>query len=245
MAYSFLKRVENTIYFDGVAMEIYISKDYFKDGTAEFQGDKISTLGIFDFIVYPDQDRKAKGSELHSLGLPMNVIFEFKDYFETDNIQGKYPGSYYVFILDKGCIFVENVIKEQSATNAKNFIFKFHSGKLSKNLKYEDIIDVYTSCVDLNNVKLNNASAMFEMNIAELARSKNDEKIPFRKAINANPNLTQLDYKLINIKQLPNINSTFASMMFENIDQSIHYSLLKTKNHEKEVESPLEKIIKY
>lgn len=245
MGYSFLKRVGNSIYFDGEVMEIYIPKEYFKEGTAQFKGDKVNTLGILDFIVYPDQDRKAKGSELHSLGLPMQIMFEFKDYFETDNIQGKFPGAYNVFVLEKGNMFVDNVIKEQSATNAKDFIFKFHSGKLSKNLRYEDIIDAYTSCVNLNNVKLNNASSMFEMIIAELARSKSDDKIPFRKAINNNPKLTQLDYRLINIKQLPNINSTFASMMFENIDQSIHYSLLKTKNHETEVESPLEKIIKY
>lgn len=245
MNYKFLKRVENTIYFDGEVMEIYIPKSYFKENTAYFKGEKISTLGIFEFIVYPDQDRKSKSSELHSLNLPLDVTFEFVDYYESDNIQGGYPGSYYVFILENGCMFIDSVIKERSATSAKNFIFKFHSGKLSKNLSYDKILDAYLSCIDLNSVKLNNASSMFEMIIAELSRSKVDEKIPFRMAINSNPKLSLTDYNLINIKQLPNINSTFASMMFENIDQSIHYSLLKTKNNEEEVESPLEKIIKY
>lgn len=245
MKYPFLKQIDTTVYFDGELMEIYIPKDYFQENLAYFKGEVINTLGIFDFIVYAEQDRKSKGNELHSLSLPLKVQFEFIDYFESDNIQGKYPGEYYVFILEKGNVFIDNVVKEQSATSAKEFIFKFHSGKLSKNLNYEDILDAYLACINLNNVKLNNASSMFEMIIAELARSKDNESVPFRYAINRQPNVSQTDYNLVNIKQLPNINSTFASMMFENINQSIHYSLLKTKNHEKEVESPLEKIIKY
>lgn len=245
MNYKFLKKINDVVYFDGELMEIYIPKDYFAENSAYFIGEKINTIGIFDFIVYGDQDRKSKSNELHSLNFPLTMQFEFKEYFETDNIQGKYPGNYYVFVLENGCVFVDTLIKERSATSAKEFIFKFHAGKLSQNLNYEDILNAYLASISLNGVKLNNASSMFEMIIAELARSKNDEKIPFRKAINTNPNLSQTDYKLVNIKQLPNINSTFASMMFENIDQSVHYSLLKTKNNEKEVESPLEKIIKY
>ena len=98
--------------------------------------------------------------------------------------------------------------------------------------------------ISLNNVNLENNAVAYEVTIAELYRDKNDETIPFRMSLNKNPKLSMTDYQSISIKQLPDIKGTFQSMMFENMRQSIQYSILRSKTGGKDTETPLEKVAK-
>jgi hypothetical protein len=248
MKYGFLKKIDNTVFFDGEYMEIYIPKEYFAKGIAEYHGDKISTLGIFNFVIYTQpKDTKNKG-ELHLLKLPMEIKFEFNSFHDiTTKLQADLDeDEYRVFELNKGSIFIDNVVKEQSAENSKKFIYLLHGGKLPKALKYQDIIDLYHESIGLNRVSLNNPSVIFEMIIAELCRYKSNIEVPFRMMIGKdNAKVTEYDYNNINLKKLPSINSTFNAMTFEDINQSIISSIKKTRNKETENPSPVEKIIKY
>jgi hypothetical protein len=248
MKYNFLKKVENSIFFDGEYMEIYIPKDYFTKGIAEYQGDKISTLGIFNFMIYSQsKEAKSKG-EIHTLKLPMTIRFEFSSFYDisTKLRPDLEQEDYRVFELGKGSLFIDNVVKEQSAENSKKFIYLLHGGKLPKSLKYEDVIGLYHESIGLNKVQLNNPSVIFELIIAELCRYKNDIELPFRMVIGKdNARASEYDYTNINLKKLPAINSTFNAMTFEDINQAIISSIKKTRNNENENPSPVEKIIKY
>ena len=248
MKYNFLKQVGSALYFDGVYMEIYIPKDYFDKGISEYHGDKISTLGIFNFMIYSEvKDSKKKG-DLHLLKLPMMIEFEFDSFHDittklTDELDVE---DYRVFELSKGSLFIDSITKEQSADNSKKFISLLHGGKLPKALKYEDIITLYLDSIGLNKVNLNNPSVIFELTIAELCRYKKNMELPFRMAIGKIGNsVSSYDYTNINLKKLPSINSTFNAMTFEDISQAIISSIKKTRNSENENPSPVEKIIKY
>ena len=243
MKYSWLKKVDDTIYFDGYLMEIYLPKYYFDKNVAKFIGNKINTLGLFEFRVI---DEKGK-VEKHTFKLPMNVIFEFDDY-RSENIARSEDEvePNYIFTLQNGMMFLDSVKKEQSGANSKNFIFSLHSNKLPSTLPYSDIIKLYFDNLILNKVNIGNPGCILEMTVAELCRSKDDVSVPFRKIIGENfKGTNDIDYKMTNVKNLPPINSTFAALSFENMDDSILSSIRKSINGEKEIVSPIEKITKY
>lgn len=245
MKYKFLNKINDVTYFVGTLMEIYIPKEFLENKIATYRGDMIDTLGLFQFIVYEDENRLPSASEIHSMTLPMNIMFQYQDHYSAKDIQGKFKGRYEVFVLKHGDIFVDTCKKEKSANSTKNFVFRLHAGKIPNNIEYDKVAEIYLDSLQLNKVNLGNPSCIYELSIAELYRDKDDENIPFRHVLNRNPNLSMLDYQAINVKDLPAIKGTFQALMFENIKQSIHYSLLKTKNNDDETESPLEKVIHY
>ncbi|AMS01209.1 virion protein [Bacillus phage AR9] len=248
MKYNFLKKVDNKIIFDGEYMEVYIPKDYFSKGIASYHGDMVNTLGVFNFMVYTQPKESKNKGEIHLLKLPMEIKFEFTTYHDisTKLRADLDKDDYRVFQLEKGSVFIDNVIKEQSAENSKKFIYLLHGGKLPKSLKYSDIIDLYHESISLNKVKLNNPSVIFELIIAELCRYRNNTEVPFRMMIGKeNAKVSDYDYNNIALKKLPAINSTFNAMTFEDINQAIISSIRKTRNNENENPSPVERIIKY
>jgi len=250
MKYKFLRREDSRIIFEGDYMEIYVPKDYFKKGIASYNGDKINTMGIFSFIVYT-QDEKDKGKEgsIHSLKVPMKIEFDYVD-VKTANKKKIKPelkeDDYHVFCLEKGNIFIYNTSSEQTAENSKDFIYLLHNGNLPSIIPYEDIIKLYIESITLNQVNLNNPAIIFEIIIAELCRDKKDLTQPFRKEIGKDKaGITQYDYENINLKRLPPLSSTFTAITFEDMNQSLISSIKKNRNGEKEVDSPIEKTIKY
>lgn len=245
MKYSFLNKIKDTVYFIGNLMEIYIPTEFFKIGMASYKGDKIETFGIFQFVVYTDENERDKHSgDVHTLKLPMYINFQYEESFKAKDVLGKNKDDYTVFTLRKGNIFLDTVDKEQSSATVKDFIFKLHAGKIPNSTLYTDVFKIYLDSIKLNSVNLENNAVIFETEIAELYRSKHDDTIPFRKAINKNPNISLTDYHAIGIKDLPNIKGTFQALMFENIRQSVLYSVLRTKTGVKDVETPLEDVAK-
>lgn len=241
MNYTFLKEKDDTIYFKGYRMEIFLPKYYIKDGFAIFKGKRISTIGIFNFKVYIDEDVKERSAEKHSLNLPMTIEFEFTDSYDTI-IENE---NYHVFILEDDSIFIDNIYMEQTSENTKNFVMKFHSGHLSPDIKYSNILSLYLNSMELNKCDLGNPSVMYEIIISELCRSKTNDKIPFRKYLNRHQDAKDTDYVSTNIVKLPSINSTFAGIISQNITENVLNGISKTKNGEVEDESDLEKVIKY
>lgn len=248
MKYNFFKTVDNAVIFDGEYMEIYIPKEYFDKDIAGYHGDRINTLGIFNFMVYTGTKESKTNGEIHLLKLPMEIKFEFDAFHDvTTKLRPDLEEEdYRVYELSKGSVVIDSLTKEQSAENSKKFIYLLHGGKLPRALKYQDIIEMYHESIGLNKVSLNNPSVIFEMIIAELCRYKDNIEFPFRMMIGKdNAKVGDYDYSNINLKKLPSINSTFNAMTFEDINQAIISSIKKTRNNEAENESPIEKIIKY
>ena len=245
MKYSFLNKIGETVYFVGNLMEIYIPTEFFDINLAKHKGDKIETLGLFEFVVYPDENSRDKNSgNKHLLKLPMYIEFQYEESFKAKDILGKNPDNYTVFVLRKGNMLIDSTEKEMKTGTVKDFLFKLHAGKIPNNIPYPDVFKIYMDSISLNNVNLENNAVAYEVTIAELYRDKNDETIPFRMSLNKNPKLSMTDYQSISIKQLPDIKGTFQSMMFENMRQSIQYSILRSKTGGKDTETPLEKVAK-
>ena len=98
--------------------------------------------------------------------------------------------------------------------------------------------------IDLNGMNLGCQNTIYEMMIGELMRNKKNVKEPFRKTINK-PNVSPLDYKNINMKNIAFFSSTYSAVGFEDFNKAMISSTAKNINNEKEIISPVEKILKY
>lgn len=252
MKYKFLYKEGNSLKFNGELMKIYLPKTNFtKKGSdsfiSEYNGNFIKTMGIFLFEVTTfDNEEKGKSGTIYTMKLPISIRFEYEDsYTEKKQLKDNLPADIYnVFILNNGNTFIENVMAEMSINSCKEFIFMLHKGNLPSIIPYDEIIKLYLDTLDINGINLGSPSLVYEMIISEVCRSKNDKKIPFRKAIN-NGKISQLDYVNINMKEIPMLSSVYGALAFEDMNQSIITSINRTKNGTKEVESPIEKTIKY
>lgn len=247
MKLPYLKQVDKSVVFDGEYMEIYIPKKSLDQKIAYLKGENIETLGVFNFLVYSGGNRDPKKAELRTLTLPFKIQFEFRRFFDTriklsSEIE---ENDYRVFVLEKGDLFCVKTEHAKSSANSKELIFMIHGGHLPSSVKYDKVLDCYLGTTLLNGVDLKIPLLIYEIILAELCRYKEDLGVPFRIAINQNNKLTQYDYTSISIKKLPSLNSTFAAITFEDINNAIISSIKKNKNNEEEKVSPIEKVLKY
>lgn len=247
MKVSYLKKVDKSVIFEGEYMEIYIPKTNFDQNISYLKGENIETLGIFNFLVYSGGNRDPKKAELRSLTLPFKIQFQFRKFYDTKiKLSSEIEeDNYRVFVLEKGDLFCIKTEHAKNSANSKDLIFMIHGGHLPSSVKYDKVLNCYLGTTLLNGVDLKIPLLIYELILAELCRYKEDINIPFRIAINENNKLTQYDYTSISIKKLPSLNSTFAALTFEDINNAVITSIKKTKNGEEEKDSPVEKILKY
>ena len=241
-----LIRDGNSIVFNGDYLDIYLRKEYFKKGLAEHRGSYISAFGMFIFEIRTDKQVKDSADGVkHHFKFPNKIEFNYTEHFELDlQLEGdERKEKYDVFRLTNGNQFMANVNIEQSATAVRDFVFLFHSGKLPSFIKYNDIIKLYYDVLDSNKTNLKSNSLTYEIIISELCRYNKDVEKPYRLALDKDPG--PYDYINYNLKKLPRLNSTFASLTFEGIDDSIVSSVRRTSQGGTEKESPLERVIKY
>lgn len=244
--FPFLVEKDDKIYFNGGKLEIFIPKSYFKNDIAEMYGTFIESLAIFVFKFYEHEDDvKCKTFQI---SLPEKISFKFSESeeFEGEVKRGMEIDKYYKFILYSGDEFLNSVNIPKSYKHMEAFVNLHHTTKIPQTTEYHDILNLYLDSMSINGTSLRMPLGVLEMMISELARDSNNAEIPFRKAIGPKGSKVQpLDYKQISIKNLATINSTFTAITSEDMNRSIISSVNKYRNDGLEVETPIEKTIKY
>lgn len=247
MKVPYLKKLDDSIIFDGEYLEVYIPKSSFDTGIAGLSGEYLETLGIFNFKYFPEGKEHSESAELRTMNLAFKIKIGYSSFYNIRTVLNENIGeeSYMVYCLKRGDIFCLKTANEKSSANTKACVNLIHGGKLPKSVPYGKVLDDYVNSMTLNGVNLNSQLQIFELIIAELYRSQDDLTVPFRKIIGNDPTVSELAYEAINLKRLPAINSTFAGLSFEDINQSIISGLKKSKLGEEEKESPIEVVMKY
>jgi hypothetical protein len=75
-------------------------------------------------------------------------------------------------------------------------------------------------------------------------RNKHNVSEPFRMLINKSNTASMYDFKIVRMNRLSGLNSVFGSLTGEDTYQQIANSIVRTKEHAPDRESPLEKLIK-
>lgn len=245
--FSFLKketfglRTQET--FIGNRCEIYIPNYYFNKAKPDIAiakelGERIQTIGLFWF--------KVDGA-WYEMQLPLKYEFQFSETEKkTLKIKPEFPEeTYNVFILKHGDAFVYDVLHKKDLDDlSKDFIGKMvENAKLPATINYNDSINIFMKAMlatEFTNLGI--AMVSLEFMMAELYRNKKNLREPFRMAYNGK---NGYNYKMVRIIKLPELNSTFTSLIGEDVNNQLIASILRKREGAAENISPVEKIIKY
>lgn len=167
---------------------------------------------------------------------------EDEDNKDDDDIKDEeVDTAHQVFILNNGTAFLESIRFVQSSKNVEKFVKLLYAGKLPK-MTYEQIYQFHTQVEEENSTPLGIPAATRAAIIAELCRSRKNTRKPYRMTLKIEDK-NKTNYKLVPIKSLPDMVSTFSGLTFENVNKSLVYAISNTKDGKPEVITPIEKIV--
>ena len=229
--------------FVGNTCEIYLPEYYFNKAKPDIaiareMGDKIETIGIFCFRV--------DGAD-YELQLPLVFQFQYSEVGKkTCKLKPSFPEeTYFVYTLKRGDAFVYDILHKKDLDDLK----KIFIGKMIENAKmpgfipYNDAFLIFLKAMQATEFTgLGVSGVSLEFLISEMYRNKKNMRQPFRMVYNGR---NDYDYKMVRITKLPELNSTFTSLIGEDVNNQLVSSILRHREGAKDRESPIEKIIKY
>ena len=236
----YFKEENEYIYCDAQSMEFYIPMYYFDDSTrfATDFSDTIRTFGIFNVGIFEN----GKQIDMRVLNVPTDITiyvpnFEIRDVTMSN---GETLQCKVVKYIKGSKIMIGSVF--QDSANTKNFIDRLISGKIPSIIPYSSVLSVFDKNSQLNGVNFGLSSLYEETLISAVYRDKDDLS---KKYSLVSKEKGDFGYTTASIRQICQYNSTFTALTFEDIDSMITTSLNKTRMKAKEVDSPIEQIIKY
>ena len=232
------------IYLEAEYAEFYIPKFYFED-TAKFAEDAgaiVKALGVFDVGIFEN----GKLKEMKVLNLPTWVDFFVTDSEDREvNLPNDPEGSTMCKVLKYSKnhkIMNSNLIENSSNVESYlNFVIK---GKIPAIVPYEKSLQIWRKNQSLNSATLGVPSVIEELILSVAYRYKNDQGKKFAHIIGKNPEISQYDYVMNNIRQICQYTSTFTALTFEDMDAMITTSLNRTRTKGNEAYSPIEDLLK-
>ena len=231
------------IYLEAEMCEFYIPKYYFETsgGFAEDLGDIVKALGVFDLVIFEN----GKLKEMKVFNLPTWIDFFVVSSEDRDVTLPGNDGltACKVLSYQKGHKIMNSGVVEDSS-NVESYLNFVTKGKVPSIVPYERSLQIWRKNQAMNSANLGVPSVIEELILSVAYRDKNDPKTKFAHVIGKNPNVSQYDYVMNNIRQICQYTSTFTALTFEDIDSMVTTSLNRTRNHDPEAYSPIEALIK-
>lgn len=245
MLSNFLKDDGTNIIFIGNCMEIYIPEFYFDRQIAAIEGTVLKSFGVLPCAVF---DSKMKELNSYMLNLPTTIMFYFNDISDDKKVLRKglksaEPEPCKVLRYYKNEPIMPNTFQKNSSNVQMFFIDLLCAGKFNL-VPYDKLLDVWNKNLELNDSRLGLTSTAMEVILSEIYRNNENPNEKFSQAIAKNPKISMYDYRSSNIREICSRTSTFAALTFEDMDSMITSSLNMKNYNKKQVESPLEKILK-
>lgn len=229
------------LYLKAEYAEFYIPKDYLDNGWAKELAETIETFAVFNVGIF----EKGALKEITLLKIPCTMQFYM---YDKENRVLDFEGSpntqCIVLKYVKGQKVMEDAIIEDSA-NVATYLDMILKGKLPSTIPYDKSLELWMSNLELNHVSFGVPSTTLEMILAVCYRYKDDISKKFASIAGKNPDISMHDYIMASIRKICQYGSTFTGMTFEDINSMITTSVNRTRDKKEEMESPIEKIIKY
>ncbi len=237
---------DNNAYVKSDFLRIYIPKNYFEGDypVAEIKNEKISTIGVV-YISSSNKKEYSPSEKIFLLKVPCELTLLPR---ETEEKIIKINGEEVectILLFEKNDFFM-NILVQQTSDFVEMFINKMlHAGKIPSTFGYINIFYFYLEILKFHKVNLKVPHSVLAAIVSELARSKSNKEIRFRNIIGKEGNVSQTDFKLYNIKEIPFLTSNFAAITFEDVNRALQIAVARTKNEGNEIPSPLENVIYY
>ena len=231
------------IYLEAESAEFYIPKYYFEDGGnfAEDNGDIVKAIGIFDVAIF--ENGKIKEMKVMNLPAWINLFVvdsEMRDVNLPGN-EGLTPCKVLKYL--KGHKIMSSGVVENSS-NLEMFLNFVTKGKIPSIVPYEKSLYLWRKNLEMNSGDLGVPSVIIELILSVSYRDKKNPGTKFAHVIGKDPNVSQYDYVMHNIRQICQYTSTFTALTFEDIDSMVTTSLNRTRTKTEEAYSPIEALIK-
>lgn len=242
----FMIEKDEQLIFTGNYMEIYIPQALFDMGVAQFDGDMIKTLGVFNFKVFSKADEPYNEKDLKTFNFPALISLSPSNIStkEMELIKGTGSEKFQILKFYKDDIITPSTLVVASVDAVNIFIKLLNEAKLPRTLEYKEIIKLLLKNLEINKTNLNVSATLLSVIIATIYRDKNDMSQPFRIRIGKNPKTSQYEYVPANSRTVSAFNSTFSALTFEDIDRMLTSAINKKRYNRQEAETPIEQIIK-
>lgn len=232
---------DRDIYLNISYCEFYIPMYYFDSKWAIRGTDTIKVLGLFNVGLFENGNFK----EMKFLNLPTTIeLHNYDEEERTVSFEGSPDTKCLVLKYLNGQKIMEATTIEDSE-NAQTFLDIIVKGKIPPTVPYNKVLTIWMKNQELNKVNFGVPSSTLEMILAVAFRDKNNMEKKFSTVIGAHPETSEYDYKMAKIREICQYASTFTAMTFEDINSMITTSVNRTRENKYEMESPVEKIIKY
>lgn len=238
---SIFRSDDRYIYLNAPYCEFYVPMSYFDSKWMVQLSDTIKGLGLFNIGIFENGELK----EIRLLNLPTSVeFFVYDTERRTMNFKGEENVQCLVLKYIKDQKIMESSTIEDSSSS-EMYLDIILKGKVPPSIPYTKVLNVWIKNQTLNKVSFGVPSAVLEMILAVCYRDKNNMEQKFSTVIGKDLNVSEWDYKMAKIREICQYASTFSAMTFEDINAMITTSVNRTREKRYEMESPVEKIIKY
>lgn len=220
---------------------MYFPMEYFdKNYYAQNLGNKVNIFGVFpcqEFI-----DGKPQGIKVFKIPTFIDIrtyettidVIEFNGQ-SMSVMKSSYPKD--------SILFTKSIPK--SVQISEKMLSLIIDGKLPSIIPYPDIINILWKNLEISGVNFKVPSAIYEALIMTMCRNKHNLKerfgIHYGKTSDSNP----YDYIQLNTRNAVASLSTFAGIVFEDMDKMIGNGIVNSINNIDEPVSPLEQILYY
>ncbi len=247
----FTKRDGDSLLFnqDGV-LEYYIPEDYIgtsdKASSMVSEGAYIKLTGSFNYRII---DVKGKLGKLMTFNFASMFLCRPGKVETRKNIkldEHLDESNYMVLSFFKGDQLITHCHVGQNIDNVSE-LFRLHirTGNIPNSIPYTMLYQYPTESMELNGDSLGLHSQLVGLAYSKICRDPDDVSVPFRLSKAINKKMT--GYTPISIKEAAKYISPFASLISENLDDSIVSSVILSDEEKtgkrKHQESPMERIM--
>lgn len=237
---------DEKLIFTGGYMEIYIPDSLFTSGIATVIGEKVETMGLFNFRVMNKATDKRESSPVKTFKFPSKMITK-PNVIETETlelIKGSGEEKYYVLKYFNGDVVMTSTNAIATVDNVETFIKMLNDGKIPSTIPYDNLLPLMIKNLEINSVNLQVSATLMSCIISELYRSKKNIAKPFRQEIGKSRDVSVFAYTNVNNRTVCSMNSTFSALTFEDIDSMITSSINKNRYGRNQAYTPVEELIK-
>lgn len=238
-------RSDGTYIYATLDTEFYLPNSYFDSasGFASRNGSLITTIGIFEFKCL----KNGKYLEHHVMAIPswFDIFVYESEEREITLGDGSIEKCQVISYLPGQKIMNASIV--QDSDNIEKYMAFILRGKVPSIVPYEKSRELWDRNESLNGNSLGVPSVIKELILSTYYRYKKNPSKKFSHVIgkdSTGTKISQYDYVMNNVRQVCQYSSTVAGITFEDIDTMITTSVNRTRNHEEEAYSPIEKLLK-
>lgn len=222
-------------------LEMYFPLEYFENNYyAQNLGNKINIFGVFPIQEFIDD----KPQGIKTFNIPTFVdIRTYDTVKDTIESNGKSIPVLRSSYIKDSLLFTKSI--PQSVEIAEKMLSLIIDGKLPSIIPYPEIINILWKNLEIAGVNFKVPSTIYEALIMTMCRNSHNLKERF--GIYYGKNLSSLpnEYTQVNTRNAVASLSTFAGIVFEDMDKMIGNGIVNSIENIEEPVSPLEQILHY